>query len=122
MIKILIIDDNDKFREVLREALTQAGYKVLEASNGSDGIDLYRREYPDLVITDVIMPAKSGTQVIFELEKDFPDINIFAVSGGGKGSARDYLKGIASFTDVKHTFEKPFAMNELLQAVKEVVG
>jgi len=120
---ILVIDDNNEFRRLLREVLSQAGYDVLEASNGSDGIYLYRKEQPDLVITDVIMPGKSGTEVIFELQKEFPDINIFAISGGPKGdNAKGYLNGIAIFTDVKHTFEKPLVIDELLEAVKKVVG
>ena len=103
--------------------LSQAGYKVLEAANGSVGIDIYRKERPDLVITDVIMPVKSGMQVIFELEKNFPEVKIFAISGGsGKSEAKNYLRGITSFSNVKHAFEKPFPMNELLRTVKEVVG
>ena len=122
MAQILIIDDNKEFRKLLRETLGQAGHQVLEASNGQEGIDLYCKEQPDLVITDIVMPGVSGIQVVSELQKDFPGINIFAVSGGGKNDAQDYLDGIVSYGNVRYVFEKPFDMNELLEAVRDVVG
>ncbi len=122
MARILIIDDDDQLLEILRKMLSQAGYEVLMASNGSDGIDLYRKEQPDVVITDVIMPEKDGAEVIFELQKEFPDIKIIAMSGGGEIKAEDYLESIASLSNVKHTFEKPFVFDEMLQVVKELVN
>jgi len=122
MARILIIDDDDQLREVLRKMLSRAGYEVLMASNGSDGIDLYRKEQPDVVITDIIMPEKDGAEAIFELQKEFPDIKIIAMSGGGQVKAEDYLKSITSLSNVKHTFEKPFVFDEMLQVVKELVN
>ena len=81
-----------------------------------------RKEQPDVVITDVIMPEKEGAEVIFELQKEFPNIKIIAMSGGGQVKAEDYLKSITSLSNVKHTFEKPFVFDEMLQAVKELVN
>ena len=122
MARILIIDDDDQFLEILRKMLSRAGYEVLVASDGRKGVELYRKEQPDVVITDVIMPEKEGAEVIFELQKEFPDIKIIAMSGGGEVKAEDYLKSITSLSNVKHTFEKPFAMAEMLQVVKELVN
>ena len=124
MAQILVIDDNDKFRELMRECLESEGYEVLVASDGKIGVELYREKHPDLVITDVIMPEKDGAEVIFDLQKEFPGIKMIVMTGGGGSSsdAKAYLKSIATFSDVKYTFEKPFAMDELLRAVKEVVG
>ena len=122
MARILIIDDNDQFREMLQEMLSQAGYEVLVASDGSAGVGIYREKRPDLIITDVIMPEKDGAEVIFELQKEFPGIKIIVMTGGGQVDAQAYLKSIVAYSNVKHAFEKPFAMDELLETVKEVVG
>ena len=122
MAKILVIDDDGKFLEIMREYLENEGYEVLVASDGEIGADIYRENKPDLVITDVIMPEKDGAQVIFELQKEFPGIKIIVMTGGGQGDAQAYLKSITAFSNVKYAFEKPFAMDELLQAVKESIG
>ena len=58
MAQILIIDDHDEFRRMLNRMLTQAGYDVVEASNGEKGIKCYRKGQIDLVITDIFMPEK----------------------------------------------------------------
>jgi len=122
MAKILVIDDDGKFLEIMREYLENEGYEVLVASDGEIGAELYREKKPDLVITDVIMPEKDGAQVIFELQKEFPGIKIIVMTGGGQGDAQAYLKSITALSNVKYAFEKPFAMDELLVAVKESVG
>ncbi len=122
MAKILVIDDDGKFLEIMREYLENEGYEVLVASDGEIGTELYREKKPDLIITDVIMPEKDGAQVIFELQKEFPGIKIIVMTGGGQGDAQAYLKSITAFSNVKYAFEKPFAMDELLQAVKKSVG
>ena len=122
MAQILVIDDNDQFREMLRECLEKAGYEVLVASDGKIGVELYRDKHPDLVITDVIMPEKDGAEVIFDLQREFPGIKMIVMTGGGQDDAQTYLKSIMTFSNVKYAFEKPFAMDELLRVVKEIVG
>jgi len=124
MAQILVIDDNDKFRELIRECLESEGYEVLVASDGKIGVELYREQRPDLVITDVIMPEKDGAEVIFDLQKEFPGIEMIVMTGGGgSGSnAKAYLESISAFSDVKYALEKPFAMDELLKKVKELVN
>jgi len=122
MAKILVIDDNDQFQKMMRECLESEGFEVLVASDGEIGAELYREKKPDLVITDVIMPEKDGAQVIFELQKEFPGIKIIVMTGGGQVDAQVYLKSITEFSNVKYAFEKPFAMDDLLVAVKEAIG
>ena len=60
MARILIIDDEPNVRSMLRRMLHQAGHQVSEAGNGAEGIDLYERDPPDLIITDILMPEKEG--------------------------------------------------------------
>lgn len=121
MAKILVVDDHDEFREMLCAVLKNAGYDTVAAADGKEGVDFYREKPTDLIITDVNMPEKSGPELIFELQKDFPNVKIIAISGGADNS-EEYLKDIATFGDVKHIFSKPFDMDKMLQAVNQVIG
>ena len=122
MARILVIDDDDELLKILQKRLVKAGYEVLTASDGSEGINLYHKKRPDVVITDIIMPVKDGTEVILELQKIFPDIKMIVMTGGGQGDAENYLESIKLCTDVKYTLKKPFAMDELLKVVKKCMG
>lgn len=64
MARILIIDDDDIIRRMLRLMLTKAGFDVLDAGDGKEGIELFRENDVDLVITDLIMPEKEGIEMI----------------------------------------------------------
>ncbi|MES0446525.1 MAG: PAS domain S-box protein [Desulfobacterales bacterium] len=121
MAHILLIDDDAQIRTMLRQILETEGYEVVDASNGKEGIRLYREDPADLVITDIIMPEKEGIEMIMELKKDFPDVKIIAISAGGQIDAEKYLR-TAKMLGAKFTFAKPFERKELLDAVKEIVG
>lgn len=121
MARILIIDDDDKFRAMLRKMLEEAGYNDIEdADDGDIGVKLFRQHPFDLVITDIIMPNKEGIEVIMELRKDYPRIKIIAVSGGGRTGLQDYLK-LAMHLGASRTLEKPFKRSELIDAVQELL-
>lgn len=121
MAKILIIDDDD-VREMLRELLERKNYEVVVASNGLEGVDLYRQDPTDLVITDIIMPEKDGVDTIYELGKEFPLLKVIAISGGGRGNANDYLESTKMLSSVKYSFTKPFATEDILKAVNELLA
>ncbi|MDB4444242.1 response regulator [bacterium] len=121
MANILIIEDDDQLRTMLREMLERIGYKVTEARNGNEGIERYRENPADLVITDIIMPEKEGVETIIELTRDFPDVNIIAISGGGRVPAEEYLRMVKKL-GAKHTLVKPFIREKLLEAVKDLIG
>ncbi|MCH8809524.1 MAG: response regulator, partial [Proteobacteria bacterium] len=91
MARILIIDDEDELRSMLRQMLEQAGHEVTEAVNGAEGIRLYEQDRPDLIITDIIMPEKEGVETIIALRRADPDLPIIAISGGGRLDATDFL-------------------------------
>jgi YesN/AraC family two-component response regulator len=121
MASILIIEDDDQLRAMLREMLGRTGYEVTEARNGNEGIKLYRENPTDLVITDIIMPEKEGVETIIELKRDFPDVNIIAISGGGRIPAEEYLRMVKKL-GAKHTLVKPFVREKLLEAVEDLIG
>ena len=118
--RILLIDDDAAILQLLAEMLTTAGYEVSVASNGNEGVTLYRQAPFDLVITDLLMPEKDGLEVIVELRKDFPDVKIITLSGGG---AYGYSSlGVSKTLGAVRTLQKPFLEEQLLDLVREVLG
>jgi len=120
MKRILIIDDESQIRSMLRLMLEREGYEVIEAPDGIEGIRLYRQTPADLIITDLIMPHKDGIGMIIELKKEYPDVKIIAMSGGGLNKPDGYLKG-AQKLGASRTLVKPIDREEMLRAVKDII-
>jgi len=114
--RILVIDDKKLIRNLLRQALEQVGHEVIEAQNGQQGLQYYWLMPTDLVITDLEMPEKDGLAVIRALRRAFPQSKIIAISGGDQALLRT-----AETLGVQHTFQKPFGIQEFLEAVHELV-
>ena len=91
MARILVIDDDDQILRTLHQVLEMEGHEVVDASNGKEGIKLFRENGADLIITDIVMPEKEGLETIMELRRDFPDIKVIAISGGGRVDPESYL-------------------------------
>jgi len=120
MARILIIDDEPQIRSMLKLMLERDGYEVVEAPDGVEGIKVYRQNPADLIITDLIMPNKDGIGMIIELKKEFPDVKIIAMSGGGLNKPEGYLKG-AKKLGAACTLTKPIDREEMLKAVKDIL-
>jgi DNA-binding NtrC family response regulator len=121
MERILIIDDEQQIRSMLRLMLERDGYEVVEAPDGIEGIKAYRQKPADLIITDLIMPNKDGIGMIIELQKEFPDVKIIAMSGGGLNKPEGYLKG-AKKLGAACTLTKPIDREKMLRAVKNIIN
>lgn len=120
MNRILIVDDDEQVRAMLKLTLEREGYQVTEARDGDEAIKVYDSQAYDLVITDIVMPEKEGIETIMELKNSNPDVQIIAISGGGRINPQDYLNW-ASRLGVNHTFTKPVDRQELLAAVAELM-
>jgi DNA-binding response OmpR family regulator len=118
---ILVIDDDKLMCLALAKILASAGYNVVQACDGEEGLKLYRTQHFDLVITDLIMPDKEGIQIIRELRKENSQIRIIAMSAGGRGGATDYLKW-ARLMGAKQCLSKPIKREDLLAAVEAVLA
>lgn len=116
MARILIIDDEDQTRRALRQKLERAGYEVVEARNGCEGVERYRAHAIDLVITDIIMPDQEGLETIQELKRACPAVKIVAMSGGGRTGTLNFLS-IAEKLGAQHTLHKPFKLQDMLDVV-----
>ena len=120
MARILVLDDDVQILEMLRQTLEREGYEVVDALNGKEGTRLYRETPTDLIITDVIMPEKEGIETIIELKRDFPDIKIIAISGGGQIAPETCLH-LAKKLGAQRTFTKPVPRQDMIKAVKELL-
>lgn len=121
MKRILVIDDDDPLRQLIRQILERSDYQVIDAPNGKVGVEMYRRDPVDLVITDIFMPEKEGLETIRELSREYPDIKIIAISGGSPKtegfSSLQFAKGFGAL----RTLQKPFFREELLKMVRELL-
>ena len=101
MARILLIDDDDTVRTMLRLTLVHFGHTVIEARDGKEGLELFQDANVDLLITDIVMPEKEGLEVLMELRKKHPPVKIIAISGG------DYLH-MAKLMGAAKVLAKPF--------------
>ncbi|MFC1839576.1 response regulator [Thermodesulfobacteriota bacterium] len=117
---ILIIEDDDQVRSVLRKMIELDGYEVMEASNGEAGISLYRSKPADIIITDIVMPGKDGIETIMDLKIEFPEVKIIAISGGGRFGPETYLE-IADGFGADCILSKPIAREKLKRAIRKLI-
>lgn len=115
MAMILIIDDEETIRVLLRSALQAEGYEVAEAVNGREGLERYRNRPADLVITDIVMPELNGLDMLLELTREFLHAKVIAISGA---TEEKNLLDVAKLLGARQTFQKPFSMPQLLSAVR----
>ena len=111
--RILIIDDEDVTRSVLREILERGGHEVVEASDGGEGLGTYSQNGIDLVITDVFMPGMSGLEVLTELLQQDPDAKVIVTAGMG-----EIVLEQARALGAAATLPKPCPMQEVLDTVR----
>ena len=121
MAKILVLDDELSILLMIKKMLEKAGHEVSLALNGREGMELFEKNRPDLLITDIIMPEKEGLETIFELRRKYPELKIIAISGGGRISPDGYLPG-AKLLGADMTFQKPLNQKEFLQAVSQLLN
>jgi CheY-like chemotaxis protein len=115
MASIILLEDDDVFRETLVRVLTDAGHTVRAAGNGFDGVALYRAEPADLVLTDIVMPH-GGLPTIRVLKTEFPKLAIIAMSGS------HVRLDMAGSLGVNRMLSKPFTSQQLTDAITEVLA
>jgi DNA-binding NtrC family response regulator len=116
--KILIIDDDVRIRELIRMWLEREGDEVFEAENGKKGLEAHLSSSVELVICDLIMPVQEGIETITHFRDQFPNVGLIAISGGGKIGPDSYL-AVAEQLGAWKVFTKPLDMPSLIKAVRE---
>jgi two-component system, cell cycle sensor histidine kinase and response regulator CckA len=118
---ILLVEDEDMLRGLIRELLEIKGYLVLEASQGVEALEIFKKsqEPVDLVLTDVVMPHMSGSELVERLRKEQPALRVIFMSGyTGANNAAIHksleMPGVAFL-------QKPFRLNALISQVEELL-
>ena len=117
---VLIVDDDSTMRRLLMYHLEKAGYSVLIAEDGVEGLAKIESERPNIVVTDLMMANKDGFELCRDIRsrKEFDEIGIIVLT------ARDYLDDIAQLLEsgVNCVLKKPFNPQELTKTVRELLG
>ncbi len=121
MARILVIDDQEPIRRIVRRALENERHEVLDASDGELGMQLLERETVDIVITDIFMPGQDGIVTLREIRKKFPSLNVIVMSGGDSTGMLDLRKDAELLGAVK-SLQKPFTAREIVDVVRSVLG
>jgi CheY-like chemotaxis protein len=114
MATILLIDDDDQVRMLVKIALEDAGYRFVTVDSGKQGLRLLDHQEVDLILVDIFMPEMDGLELIPVLRKTRPATKIIAITAGS--GERNYLD-IAKHLGANATLKKPFSRQELLDAV-----
>ena len=83
MLKVLLIDDEESIRKLVGLYLSSKGYEVITAADGQEGIDLFRRETPSIVLTDIKMPGMDGIEVLRKIKEISPEAEVIVITGHG---------------------------------------
>jgi len=121
MARILVIDDEDVVRHMLRTVLELQGHEVLEAKHGNEALQLQQASPLELVITDILMPEKDGLEVIMALRRQAPKLKVIAMSGGGRFKQIDALE-TAQLLGAVATLRKPFNLALVVETVKAALA
>jgi CheY-like chemotaxis protein len=109
---ILVVDDEDTVRSLVRTILEHAGHEVLEAANAAQALEMLSERTPDVLLTDIVMPGMNGLALAAEAHHRRPGIPVIFMSGFASRYADELIGSIC--------LRKPFTANELLLAVGDV--
>jgi two-component system chemotaxis response regulator CheY len=116
---LLVIDDNPAFLRSLVRLLAVHGLDVAVARNGREGLAIFRRISPAVVLTDILMPVQDGISTLMAMRREQPGVKIIAMSGGGLKS--DFLT-VAKKLGADSTVEKPFDVGELAALIRRYLA
>jgi len=114
---ILIIDDEEDVRELLRDILTMHGHEVAAARDGRQGLEILASRAFDMVFTDLGMPGMSGWEVATEVKKIAPEVAVALITGWGINLDKDDMEK----SSVNHILNKPFTVDDILRLVREAL-
>lgn len=124
MARILVVDDDNVFAQLICRALQTRGHDVISADDGESAMRTFRKDNFDAVVCDLVMPEREGVQTIRELRQVRPDLPIVAISGG-LSSGRFVDVDILSMVEklgADATLKKPFQLSALCKAVEDAIA
>lgn len=121
MARVLVIDDDEDLRTLVKAMLNRVGHHVEEASDGAEGLRAFGRNEPDVVLTDISMPGIDGHEVITALKAANRKVPVIAISGGSAIPKDDLLLKAAQL-GATEIIMKPFEFEQLVGAVSRALG
>ncbi len=121
MALILVIDDDVQIRAMLTRMLEGEGYGVLAAADGEEGLRRFKESPADLILTDIVMPEKDGMETIMEIRREYPEVKIIAMSGGGRVGPFSYLM-MAKRLGAEEVLTKPLKKARLMEAIQSLLA
>ena len=122
MARIMVVDDEEDLRAVLRLMLESHGHEVQEAENGAQAIAALRLQSYDLIITDVLMPEEDGIAVAKEVPKLLPNAKVLAISGDGAALPANWSLKVMEMFGVNAALHKPFEEKDLMKVVDDLLA
>jgi DNA-binding NtrC family response regulator len=119
--RVLVVDDDELVRRVLRRVLELDGHTIEEANDGQAAVIMFELSPADLVILDMIMPRKEGIETLKALRRISPGGPVIAISGGGGGDPTPYLDA-AQQLGASAVMQKPLDFNRLLRTVDSLLA
>lgn len=119
--KVCVVDDNDDVRRLLIRVVEKIGFDVVGAANGHAALVALQAGDTDVLVTDIVMPDVEGIELIRNVRRQFPDVRILAISGGGKIDGESYLH-LAKELGADECLTKPFSCAELSATVISLAG
>lgn len=114
---VCVIDDNELVRATICNALREAGFETVEAEDGITGLKVIAESKARIAVIDIVMPVREGHDVIVDATRQFPDLKVLAVSGGGVAGPKEYLE-LALQLGAHDALAKPFRNEELIKKVR----
>ena len=121
MARIIIAENEESIRGVIGRALEREGHAIEAHPDGGEGLRAFQARGADLIITDILMPEVDGIELLLAVQRLAPGTPVIVISGGGYASAEHVLMD-AGLLGAVHTLAKPFEMEELVAAVRAVLG
>lgn len=118
---VLVLEDNDAYRTLISEVLTQAGFDVTSAPDGRRVSTILSERRIDLIVTDLSMPERDGLETLTELRYSHPHLPVIAISGDVPLNRDLYLK-LAEKLGAARVLAKPFKMEQLIAAAREALA
>lgn len=120
MARVLVIDDQEPIRRIVRRALEHDGHEVLDASDGEMGMQMLARHSADVVISDIFMPGQDGILTLRQIRKQYPAVKVIMISGGDSTGMLD-LRRDAELLGAVKSLQKPFTAREIVDLVRGVL-
>jgi DNA-binding response OmpR family regulator len=120
--RILVVEDDPIGQKVVVDSLRARGYEVSVARTGVEGVEMAKRERPDLVLCDVLLPRKSGFEVCFEIKRadETRDVPVILMSAVCRDGYSEFYASVSLTAEAY--FVKPFAMRAMLSRIEQVLA